>query len=314
MSSTRQSSRVRRALALILAASAGSLLTPSHAESISRLTLQASLDGVNWSDDVTFNPNLETSRRVLVRALMTWVGDGTSPTPVGFASLTWQPVFMNVRSNDTIAGFANQGNNNTGGGVTLDNSPLDGPFGRVLPFAATGPTGLSSYSVHTHTEGSDGAPLGRHYRIARNDINRWMGTGPTSGTGGVNNFNGSGGLATVQREAAAATPAVPFVTQINQIVIAQFGLDVGLLAPGETSVINFDAPQAGLSRDPITGQSRALWFGALSDSFGTVATRVEVQNANINLVPAPHALVTLGVMAGAMRRRQRKSNIIRSQS
>ncbi len=273
----------------------------------SRLDLQVSLDGVNWSDSVEVNASTGNSATVLMRAMISWTGDvGQTTGPVAFASLTWQPVFGNVRPGvDSVQPFANQGNNLNGGGVNLDADPLDGPFGRVIPFASTGPSGTASYQAIAHAGGSGGAPAGNYLRISRNDITRWPGTGPTTGTTAVNNFNGAGGVACVQK--AVPTPGVDPDRRegINDIVIFQIALTVGGVGQGETHDIDVTAPTDGMSRNTVTGAREASWFRGPGDNSGAVKGAVEVDGAAIRITPAPGALALLGLgglVAGRRRR------------
>ena len=289
--------------ALVLGIAAGTTLAASS----TNLNLQVSLDGVSWSNQVSFNPNLG-QRRVLVRALVSWNSDD-GITPVGFAGLTWQPVVSNVRDTDEIAPFANVGNNTNGGSVEISGDPLNGPFGRVRPFAATGPSGLQSYIVHRHVANSGDAPSGSYLRIARNDVTRWMGTGPTSGTGAVNNFNGVGGIACVQKGLPQVGPTDPaFRFGATDVLIFQFALDAGLLAPGEERTFGVDAPLEGMSRDATTGVRRATWFSSTTDNFGSLTAAVNVTGASITLVPSPAALglFTCGGLVMTSRRRHHR--------
>lgn len=282
------------------------LAAVANAQSL--LNLQVSTDGVNWSDNVEVRAASGVNTTVLMRALVSYTG--TLPA-VGFASLTWQPTFGNVRPGvDSVQAFADQGNNTNGGSVVLDGSPMDGPFGRISPFAASGPTvgGAQRYAAIAHSGGSGGAPAGNWLRIARNDITRWMGTGPTSGTSAVNNFNGAGGVACVQKSPGNVNPTVdpPFQAGITDIAIFQIALTVGGVGQGETHVISLGAPTDGMSRNGTTGAREAAWFSSLTgDNSGSTKGAVEVDGASITITPAPGALALLGLgglVAGRRRR------------
>jgi hypothetical protein len=276
----------------------------ASASAQTRLEIQVSKDGLVWSDSVSVSHAAGDTGRVLVRYLVSYIG--TAPA-VGFASLTFQPAFGNVRASDEIAPFANQGDNRNGGGVRNDATPLDGPFGRLLPFATTGPTlgGAQSYIVHTHIYPA--GLEGRYYRIARNDVTRWAGKGPTSGTDGVNNFNGAGGMAHVQKSPGNVGPFdPPFKAGITDIEILRLAIDVGTIAQGESHTIDLFAPLNGMSRNNITGAREASWFAALSgDSSGRTKGAVEVEGASIMVVPAPGALVLMGLGGLVVIRRRR---------
>lgn len=269
--------------------------------------MQTSADGVTWSSATSVSLSSGETAAVLVRGVATWTG---TATPVGFASLTWQPVLGNVRPGiDSVQPFADQGNNTNGGSVVLDASPLDGPFGRISPFGATGPSGTQRYAATAHANNSGGAPDGDYLRISRNDITRWMGTGPTTGAAAVNNFNGAGGIANVQKPFGLINPSVdpPFNGNIADVVIFQFSLQVGGVAGGVTHVIDLLAPTDGMSRNSTTGTREASWFDALTDNSGRMKGAVEVLGGSITVTPAPGAMALLiGGLATAARGRRRR--------
>ncbi|MCX5690236.1 MAG: hypothetical protein NTV94_10730 [Planctomycetota bacterium] len=297
-----------QSVSFLLALAAGSGIALAQA-SRTLLNLQVSRDGVNWSNDLTLDPSIDGGR-VLMRASVSW-SSSTTTVPIGFASLTWQPVISGVSAGDSIAAFANAGNNTNGGGVDPDGSPLDGPFGRIRPFAATGPSGLQNYVVHRHTNGSGDAPAGSYLRIARNDVTRWMGTGVTTGTAAVNNFNGAGGIATVQKGAGQVGTLDPaFRSGITDIAIFQLALNLANRAPGETSEIGISAPLEGTSRDSTTGARRGTWYSSTTDNFGSIAGDLVVTGAVVHLVPTPAAISLLfsaGLVASTRRRNERRS-------
>lgn len=275
------------------------LAAAANAQSL--LNLQVSTDGLNWSDNVEVVAAPGTNTTVLMRASISYTG---STPAFGFASLTWQPVFSNVRAADVVDPFATQGNNLNGGGVILDASPLDGPFGRIQPFASTGPSGTQAYAVHRHTAMSGGAPDGNFLRIARNDITRWMGTGPTTTASAVNNFNGAGGVACVQK----ATPGTADPARndsISNVVIFQIALTLDGVPDGDTHIIGVEAPTAGMSRNSNNGNREASWFGPAGDNSGSVKGIVEVDGATITITPAPGALALLGLGGLIVGRRRR---------
>jgi len=270
----------------------------------SQLDIKVSKDGVNWSSSVTVNQNAGDSGRVYVGYFMTFVG-GVAPN--AFASLTFQPVFSNVRfGTDTMAAFANQGNNTNGGAVDprADYSAAGG-FGRLKPWAATGPSTSQSYVVHQHAGGSGGAPsTGNFYRIARNDVTRWVGTGATSGTSAVNNFNGAGGVVAGQKQVpGAADPAR--VAGHENLLLAVLAMDTGVVPAGVTHTILAQAPTSGMSRNATTGAREASWYANTTENAPSIKAAVIVNDAEINIIPAPGALALLGLgglVAGRRRR------------
>jgi len=269
----------------------------------SKLDILVSKDGVNWSPSATFNPSAGETR-AYVAYVMSYVG--TAAAPNAFASLTFQPVFSNVRvGTDSVAAFADRGNNTNGGSIDprADYSQAGG-FGRLKPWAATGPSTSQSYVVHTHTASSGGAPAGNFFRIARNDITRWAGQGVTTGTAAVNNFNGAGGVVAGQKQApGAADPARVAGTQ--GLVLMVLALDIGAVAAGESHTILADAPTAGMSRNATTGAREASWWANTSENAASIKAAVEVAGGEINIIPAPGALALLGLgglVAGRRRR------------
>jgi hypothetical protein len=260
-----------RALCFALVASAGQA---SAQDAVTTLNLQVSTDGINWTNGLDLEASSAT-RRVLFRASASWSSD-TEPAPLGLSGLTFQPIFAGFREADAIAPFVNTGNNLTGGGVTIDSTPMDGPFGRVIPFAAIG-SSTRSYVVHVHNA------AGLYLRIARNDITRWIGTGPTSGTAAVNNFNGAGGVVIAQKAINAprssADPAFLYGTQ--DIVLFQIALDIAPNAGSAMLDLSIDVPPMAMQRNAVTNLPEALWF---TDASAIAArTRVDVISASIHV-------------------------------
>jgi len=268
----------------------------------SKLDILVSKDGVNWSPSATFNPSAGETR-AYVAYVMSYVG--TTAAPNAFASLTFQPVFSNVRASDSVVAFANSGNNTNGGAIDpRGNYSAAGGFGRLKPWAATGPSTSQSYVVHQHSAGAGGAPVGNFFRIARNDITRWAGTGTTTGTAAVNNFNGAGGVVAGQKQApGAADPARVAGTQ--NLVLMVLALNIGAVAPGASHTIVADAPLAGMSRNSTSGAREASWWANTSENAASIKASVEVAGGEINIIPAPGALALLGLgglVAGRRRR------------
>ncbi len=251
----------------------------------SRLAIRVSEDGVNWSSSVTVNHAAGDSGRVYVGYFMTYVPAAGGAVPNAFASLTFQPVFSNVRfGTDTMAAFANQGNNANGGAVDpRANYSAPGGFGRLKPWAASGPSTSQSYVVHQHAGGSGGAPsTGNFYRIARNDVTRWVGTGATSGTSAVNNFNGAGGVFASQKQTpGAADPAR--IAGYENLLLMVLAIDTGTVAPGVTHTILAQAPTVGMSRNATTGAREASWYANTTENAPSIKAAVVVNEATINI-------------------------------
>ncbi|MFZ4431483.1 MAG: GC-type dockerin domain-anchored protein [Phycisphaerales bacterium] len=259
----------------------------------SRLDIRVSKDGVNWSSSVVVNQAHGDSGRVYVGYFMTYVPSAGGVVPNAFASLTFQPVFSNVRfGTDTIAAFAIQGNNTNGGAIDpRADFSQPGGFGRIKPWAATGPSTSQSFVVHQHTGGSGNAPLGNFYRIARNDVSRWMGTGATSGTAAVNNFNGAGGMVNGQKQVpGAADPAR--IAGYENLLLMVLAIDTGPVPSGTTHIITAQAPTSGMSRDATTGVRQAAWYANTSESAPSIRAAVVSNDATISIedeCPVPNA-------------------------
>jgi len=267
-----------------------------------QMDVQTSLDGVNWAGG---NRTVTPGTTVQFRYSVSFVAGGTTAVSTGFASLTFQPTVSNWGT-DTLSAFATSGNNTNGGAIDprADYSAAGG-FGRLKPFAATGPSTSQSYVVHQHAGGSGGAPsTGNFYRIARNDVTRWVGTGATSGTSAVNNFNGAGGVVAGQKQVpGSADPAR--VAGHENLLLAVLAMDTGSVPAGVTHTILAQAPTAGMSRNATTGVREASWYSSASDLVGTIKGAVSVTPAQVVICPAPGALALLGLgglVAGRRRR------------
>ncbi|MBS0196425.1 MAG: hypothetical protein JSR77_06680 [Planctomycetes bacterium] len=285
-----------------------SMLSGSVAAQTTKLDIQLSLDGVSWSDNIEFGLLPPEHRTVLVRYLVSWQPGGGVSNPVGFASLTFQPVIEGALDGDSVLPFVAQGNNRNGGGIDLDANQFDGPFGRIKPFAATGPSGARSYVAHRHTNGAGGAPVGSNYlRIARNDITRWVGQGPTTGSAAANNFNGAGGVACVQRSSGNVAPTdPPFQSGTTEINILQIAVSIVGIPADTVRGILLSAPPEGMSRNASSGAREASWFRDGADNSGAIKGAVLVDGAFIFETPTPGSALLMGVWSASLiRRRQR---------
>lgn len=268
----------------------------ANAAPITLLQLEASTDGRTWSEAVRLP---REGGRVLLRASVSFVTDDDS-SPLGFAGLTWQPTISNWNERgDRLLPWADRGTNLTGGSVpnVLGSS---GPFGRIIPFAATGPGTSDPYVGHSNqVRGSN------YLRLARSSITNWVGEGATTGTNAFNNFNGSGGLSTWQKSWSNVTSVDPrFVSETRDLLILKLGIEV---APGEGRVLRFDAPLEGMTRNSLTGRREASWFANQADNFGQIKGNVVVRPATILVVPTAGTGVWLAVGVGIACRRRRES-------
>ncbi|MEY3231103.1 MAG: hypothetical protein RL689_1192, partial [Planctomycetota bacterium] len=254
---------------------------------VTRMAFETSLDGVSWAGGVRSVPAGST---VQFRCVVTFDPAGTTVSPVGFASLTFQPTVSNWTPADTLLPFATIGNNGSGGGVT-DSSGL---YGRIIPFAATGPTSSDPYRGHLQANASV-----NYLRIARTTITNWIGVGPTTGTVAANNFNGAGGLACVQKGFGTLVPTDPAPnTSVNGVVLVKFAMT---LSPDASArQLQITAPIEGMSRNATTGAREASWYASNTDSLGSVKSSVVVEPAVVEICQPPVAAVQpLPVLAHA---------------
>lgn len=258
---------------------------------ITQMDVETSLDGVNWASG---NRAVNPGTTVQFRYKVSFNANGTTVTPTGFASLTFQPTVSNWGT-DTLGAFATSGNNTNGGAVT----EASGQFGRIIPFASTGATTSDPYRGHVQTVSGT-----QFLRIARTTITNWVGQGLTSGTSAANNFNGAGGLACVQKSFSLVTATDPaFNPAIANVVLAKFSLTLSNDGAARTLVIS--APTDGMSRNATTGAREASWFSSNTDNFGSIKAAVSVADASLTVVPAPGALALLG-MGGLLAARRRR--------
>jgi len=282
---------VKNIIASIVAAAGIASLANAQA---TLMTVETSLDGVSWASGTR---NVAPGATVQFRYKVSFDPQASGITPVGFASLTFQPTVSNWGI-DTIANFATTGNNTNGGTVT----DASGAFGRISPFGSTGPTTSDPYRAAAQTVSGV-----NFLRIARTTITNWVGAGATTGTSAANNFNGAGGLACVQKAAslvvAGTDPA--YNGAISNVVIAKFSLTLSSDTTARTMVI--DAPTDGMSRNATTGAREAAWFTNAADNFGGTKGAVTVTTASLNVVsvPAPGVLGLMG-MGGLVALRRRR--------
>ena len=261
-----------------------------------RLDVQTSVDGINWAGG---NRVVEPGTAVKVRFKASFISGGSPISPIGFSSLTFQPTFSNFTSSDVLSPFAASGNNTNGGSV-LDTP--NGPFGRISPFASTGPTSSDPYFSHRQTISNVD-----YLRVARRSITNWVGVGGTSGTAAANNFNGAGGFACAQKGVSLRTTSDPaFNGGTSDVVLVKLAFTLG--AGVNPRALTIDVPQAGILRNQTTGAREASWFSSSTDNFGSIKTPVQVNVATVTVVPAPASLGVLLLGTAAVMRRRRCIN------
>jgi hypothetical protein len=270
------------------------LANAAHASSTS-LTFQASTDGITWTSAVT----ARTGQRVLVRVVASYTQHTPGPAPMGLASIYFQPTLSNWSAgNDSMLPFAASGTNTTGGAVP-DVSGTDAPLGRIMPFAATGPSERDPYTTHEQSV------LGISYaRIARASATQWPLPWSSGSTGG------SGSVVASQRAVANTIPSEgPFNFGLVDVVIMKFGFVAGRPAgAGGGSLTSrrlaVSSPPQTLLNNWQTGVPEAAWYASETDTFGQIRSAVTIRPASVTIVPAPAlTFPALALMVWARRRR-----------
>lgn len=279
-------------LVISLVAAAG-LASLANAQQITRMDVETSIDGgASWAGGAR---QVNPGTTVQFRYKVSYVANGSTLAPIGFASLTFQPTISNWSSSDSLAAFATTGNNGTGGSVT----EASGNFGRITPFAATGATTSDPYRGHVQTVSGT-----QYLRIARTTITNWVGAGATTGSLAANNFNGAGGLPAVQLSQSLATGTQPaFNANTSNVVLAKFAFT--LSAETASRTLSVSAPTDGMSRNTTTGVRQAAWFETSADTSGAIKAEVQVNGASIEVIPAPGVLGLLGAGGLVALRRRR---------
>jgi hypothetical protein len=271
-----------------------------------QMDILVSKDGTNWSSSVTVDQFGGESGRVYVAYTISYVAASGDAIPDAFASVTFQPVFSNVRDTDTVAAFVNRGNNTNGGAIDPRASYGDGTgaYGRLKPWAATGPSTSQSYVTFSHTTGQGGAPAGSYTRIARNDVTNWMGVGATSGTASVNNFIGAGGVVIGQKQNPTAGVDPTRVAGNTNLLVMVLCIQTGMVGMGDTWDLTATAPLTGFTRNSTTGGREATWYANTTENSGSIKAAVVVHDATIHMVPGPGCVVVLASSAFGLRRRR----------
>jgi hypothetical protein len=268
---------------LIVAVASGT----SEGSATSILAMQVSVDGVSWRSDATVQPG----QRVLVRTSLSYVGNPTgSALPIGLASVFHQPTVSGwTRGSDAVLPFASFGTNATQGSVS-DQPGVSGPFGRISPFAYTGPSWRDPYIGHQQDEAGTS-----YLRIARASATAWPSL--------IEPRSSIEGLDCAQRAFPNVEPADPlFLTRITQVIVFKFAVQIGALEGPKTMTV--DAPIAGLSRDPLTGLARSTWFSSRTDTYGEISTPIDVAPAFIRVIPSPLSSGVLVLSCAWIRRRR----------
>jgi hypothetical protein len=272
---------------------------------------EVSLTGAagSWSSSVDVSsPNTQ----VYMRARVAYIpgSDGSSVTPVGLASLIFQPTASNATSGDTVLPFVNGGlgsNTSSPVGVIDPTTQLNDAtsFGRVSPW---GRVQLSSTVAlkgffHTNPNG-DGI---NYLRIAQSIASAWIGQpGNTSGGSGVSIAQ----LSNVGRTSSdpAFWPGLGTGDASNPLIYAfKFGIQLDSTPissrVGHDMVI--DAPTNGFG-NLLVGLRQVIWWGSYIETSGSIRGTPEVNTATVHFtVPAPSGAAILG-LGGVLARRRRR--------
>lgn len=259
-----------------------------------------------WSFSLATSPG----ERIEVRAVVSYVG---SVSVAGLGQILFQPVVSNWRNDDSVIGTpGTPGDSGIGPiGSNLSVPPgfvadLPGVYGRITPFATATTTSSTFYRGHVHHD-PDGSGA-TYLRIARNDVTNWIGIGPTSGAGALNNTAGTGGVNAAQALAPPHPPPPnwpPANTSLTGVVVFKFGFTLAE-GTGARDLSIWTPPQGiGRSTGAATyGQPDTRWYLSADDPVpGSYRSDVQVVAAEVHVVPTCGVLtVALGVVMRMGRR------------
>lgn len=274
------------------------LMTPAmvcggaHGQGRTLLDFQVSTDGQNWGEQVRVDGS--TPVTVQIRAAVSFLASVSGQRPLGLASINFQPTLSHWDpTRDRVRPFASWGENLTGGAV-LDIGGSATAFGRIIPFAMTGPTESNPYAVHVQQYNGVSS-----MRLALRSASQWP--SPTS----LENSNGTDGIACVQRAFGNLTPQDPFFsTRITQVIVFKYAVTVDPNTGPRSLTV--DAPDSSLSRNWQTGVREAAWYSSLTDTYGRIKSEISVDGAQIRVIPGPSAagLAAILCLATPLRRRR----------
>src|SRR5262245_56459046 len=210
-----------RSIASII--SVAGLAAAANAQSTTLLSYEVSRDGLSWDSTVDARPG----DTVQVRARVQLAGGGAAG---GIASMVFQPVVRNVVGADAIVqqgplpGQVGPfgGNFTTPSGGVPD---APGVYGRIFPFCGTATTSTNYIRSHLGTGTAAGM-----IRIAQAQITNWIGEGPTSGTGAINNVKGGGGVNISQ-----AFNSTVLVVETD-VIVFKFGIELDAAGPSSRAL------------------------------------------------------------------------------
>lgn len=261
------------------------------------LVWQLSSDGgTNWAQYNAGSPlQVAPGASVQARAVVSYIQGSNTATPIGLASLFFQPVVTNWTAADTLAGFVNGGigsNTSTPPGVVTNNTD----FGRLSPFGRTALASSNALFGHVQDNGSGTTVL----RIAQRQA--------TSFIGGTGNSSGGSGVPIAQLSDVGRTTADPaFNPNLTNVVIFRYGITLSSAATRPD--LSFDSPIAGFGNlNTTNGDREVYYFGASTESTGQLRGTANVTASFLRVIPVPApasaALLGLGGLVAARRRRQ----------
>lgn len=262
------------------------------AQSRTLLDLQVSVDGRTWTNRVDLE--VGGAATVQIRAVVSYASATSDQRPLGLAAINFQPTVSNWNViHDRVQPFARSGENLTGGGV-VDIPGTTTLFGRIIPFAMSGPSSSNPYAVHTQQV--DGVSS---MRLALRSAVEWP--SPSA----IENINGSDGIGCVQRAFGNLTARDPFFsTQVSGVVVFKYAVTIDTSSGARE--LQIDAPESSLSRNWQTGLREASWYSGLTDTYGRIKSEISVDGAAIRVIPGPFAaeLATIMAIGTGLRRRR----------
>lgn len=260
----------------------------ANADVNSRMDMLVSTDGVNFLPAVNANPG--DTIQVLVSVSYT----GTA-SPLGLASLVFQPTVSNFHTTDTALAFVNNGagsNTSTPAGVIADAA---GSYGRISPWGRTAMT--TTTAITNFNNNSVGQPAGGWLRIAQHQVTSWIGgAGNTSGGSGVNIAQ----LANVGR--TTSDPA--FNSTLTNVHVFRFGFTLDSSTAFRDLTVDAPANAFG-NYNSTTGERETRWWADLNENTGSIVGTALVVPGIVHVVPSPASLALLGLGGLAMARRRR---------
>lgn len=293
---------MNRAMTRITAVCAAAGATAAVFGASTTLRYEVSADqGASWSSSTFAQPG----GTVQVRARVIWSG---AEQVSGLSQLVFQPVVTGWTDSDRLitdpsspGGMGIEPGPGTGG---TREPPPPGAYGRVDPFRANS-TSTSSF-LRGHVGSGTASGL---LRIAQAYVTNWIGEGPTSGAGAINNLNGNGGVSVAQIAPGTRLPTDPPSNLENDVVVLKFGYVVGQDGANYVRDMVIDTPLAGLGHETNNatghyGDLYAAWFTSSTAAQGTrFYADVGTELAVVHVVPAPGTVMLMGLVAARRRRR-----------